>query len=79
MTTSIEADLQKSALSKQVMNSFQSSINVKHASLSVLKNQIVKTWQNADGDYEEADMSGFLEKMEKDYLELKENIRKNYK
>ena len=29
--------------------------------------------------YEEADMSGFLEKMEKDYLELKENIRKNYK
>ena len=33
----------------------------------------------AFGDYEEADMSGFLEKMEKDYLELKENIRKNYK
>ena len=47
--------------------------------VEVLKNQIVKTWQNADGDYEEADMSGFLEKMEKDYLELKENIRKNYK
>ncbi|MEE3003639.1 MAG: SIS domain-containing protein [Pseudomonadota bacterium] len=42
MTTSIEADLQKSAISKQVTNSFQSSINVKHASLSVLKNQIVK-------------------------------------
>ena len=47
--------------------------------VEVSKNQIVKTWQNADGDYEEADMSGFLEKMEKDYLELKENIRKNYK
>jgi hypothetical protein len=47
--------------------------------VEVLKNQIVKTWQNADGEYEEADMSGFLEKMEKDYLELKENIRKNYK
>ncbi len=47
--------------------------------VEVLKNQIVKTWQNADGKYEEADMSSFLEKMEKDYSELKNNIRKNYK
>ena len=47
--------------------------------VEILKNQIVKTWQNADGKYEEADMSSFLEKMEKDYLELKNNIRENYK
>ena len=47
--------------------------------VEILKNQIVKTWQNADGEYEEADMTSFLEKMEKDYLELKNNIRENYK
>ena len=47
--------------------------------VDVLKNQIVKTWQNADGEYGEADMSAFLDKMEKDYKKLKSNIRKNFK
>ena len=46
--------------------------------VEVLKDQIVRTWQNADGKYGEADMSSFLEKMEEDYLELKENLRKQY-
>jgi len=46
--------------------------------VEVLKDQIVRTWQNADGKYGEADMSSFLEKMEKDYLELKQNLRKQY-
>ena len=46
--------------------------------VEVLKNQIVKTWQNADGEYGEADMTSFLAKMEEDYLALKENLRKQY-
>tara|TARA_A100001201_G_scaffold39383_2_gene41118 strand:- start:12 stop:635 length:624 start_codon:yes stop_codon:yes gene_type:complete len=47
--------------------------------VEILKNQIVKTWQNADGEFGEADMSSFLEKMEKDYNELKESLREKYK
>jgi hypothetical protein len=46
--------------------------------VEILKNQVVKTWQNAQGEYGEADMSSFLEKMESDYLELKDNLRKRY-
>jgi len=46
--------------------------------VEVLKNQIVKTWQNADGEFGEADMTSFLEKMENDYNELKETLREKY-
>tara|TARA_R110000796_G_scaffold104607_1_gene214495 strand:+ start:171 stop:794 length:624 start_codon:yes stop_codon:yes gene_type:complete len=47
--------------------------------VDVLKKQIVRTWQNADGEYGEADMSSFLEKMEEDYKKLKTNIRTGFK
>lgn len=47
--------------------------------VGILKEQLVKTWQNADGEYGEADMSSFLEKMEKDYKDLKSNIRSSFK
>ena len=47
--------------------------------VEILKNHIVKTWQNADGDYEEADMASFLERMENDYKQLKENVRGSFK
>jgi hypothetical protein len=46
--------------------------------VEILKNQIVKTWQNADGEFGEADMTSFLEKMENDYNELKETLREKY-
>ena len=46
--------------------------------VEIVKNQVVKTWQNAQGEYGEADMSNFLEKMELDYKKLKEEIRKEF-
>ena len=46
--------------------------------VEILKSQLVKVWQNADGEYGEADMSSFLEKMESDYKQLKENIRTSF-
>ena len=47
--------------------------------VEIVKNQIVKTWQNAQGEFGEADMSDFLEKMESDYKKLKDGIRKEFK
>ena len=35
-------------------------------------------WQNAQGEVGQIDVTEFVEKMEKDYLELKDNIRKQY-
>jgi len=47
--------------------------------VEIVKNQVVKTWQNAQGEFGEADMSNFLEKMELDYNKLKDDIRKQFK
>ena len=47
--------------------------------VEIVKNQVVKTWQNAQGEYGEADMSNFLEKLESDYKKLKDGIRKEFK
>jgi hypothetical protein len=47
--------------------------------VEIVKNQVVKTWQNAQGEFGEADMSDFLEKLESDYKKLKNDIRKQFK
>ena len=48
--------------------------------VEILKTQIKETsWENADGERNEVDVSSLIEKMEKDYLELKENIRSSFK
>lgn len=45
--------------------------------VEVLKSQVKETfWQNADGNFGEIDITSFVEKMEKDYEELKADIRK---
>jgi hypothetical protein len=47
--------------------------------VEILKTQIKETtWENADGDKGEVNISAFIEKMEKDYLDLKTNIRKSF-
>ena len=47
--------------------------------VEVLKTQVMETyWQNAQGEVGQIDVTEFVEKMEKDYLELKDNIRKQY-
>lgn len=46
--------------------------------VEVLKQQIFRTWQNASGEYAEADMTAFIKKMELDYSKLKEKIRKQF-
>ena len=47
--------------------------------VELLKTQIKETfWQNAQGEQGTIDTSAFIEKMEKDYLELKEKLRKQY-
>ncbi|MBC8301837.1 MAG: hypothetical protein H8E55_39505 [Pelagibacterales bacterium] len=47
--------------------------------VEIIKEQVVKTWQNAQGEYGEADMSDYLEKIEADYKKLKENLKKRFK
>ena len=48
--------------------------------VEILKTQVKETaWENADGDRGEVDITSFIEKMEKDYLELKSNIRSSFK
>ena len=48
--------------------------------VEILKTQVKETaWENADGDRGEVDITLFIEKMEKDYLELKSNIRSSFK
>tara|TARA_A100001515_G_C4520571_1_gene193357 strand:- start:242 stop:784 length:543 start_codon:yes stop_codon:yes gene_type:complete len=59
-----------------MLNNAESWFKDADKEVEILKNQIVKTWQNADGEYGEADMSSFLAKMEEDYSNLKETIRK---
>jgi len=45
--------------------------------VELLKQQVTETfWQNADGKFGEIDITSFIEKMEKDYEELKVSIRK---
>ncbi len=46
--------------------------------VEIVKNQVVRTWQNAQGEFGEADMSDFLEKMELDYNKLKDDIKKQF-
>ena len=47
--------------------------------VEVIKQQVKETtWENADGERNEVDISSFIEKMEKDYLELKTNIRSSF-
>jgi hypothetical protein len=44
----------------------------------VLKASTIETlWANAEGDSKEADISAFIEKMENDYVKLKDDIRKD--
>ena len=47
--------------------------------VEILKTQVMETyWQNAQGEVGQIDVTEFVEKMEKDYLELKNNIRNQY-
>ena len=47
--------------------------------VEILKTQIKETiWGNAQGETETMDTSAFIEKMEKDYEELKDNIRNSF-
>jgi len=47
--------------------------------VEILKNQLTETtWENAQGGRGEVDITTLIEKMEKDYLELKSNIRSSF-
>ena len=47
--------------------------------VEILKTQVMETyWQNAQGEVGQIDVTEFVEKMEKDYLELKNHIRNQY-
>lgn len=47
--------------------------------VEILKTQVKETiWGNADGERGEVDTTAFIEKMEKDYQQLKEEIRSQY-
>jgi len=47
--------------------------------VEILKTQVKETtWENAEGDRGEIDISAFIEKMEADYSALKSNIRKSF-
>ena len=48
--------------------------------VEILKTQVKQTlWENAQGEKGEVDVTGFIKKMEKDYNQLKTNIRKGFK
>jgi|TARA_R100000081_G_C4766517_1_gene143061 hypothetical protein len=48
--------------------------------VEILKTQMKQTtWENADGDRNEIDVTAFLEKMETDYQKLKDDIRHSLK
>ena len=48
--------------------------------VEVLKKQIKETvWGNAQGETGTVDTTAFVAKMEKDYEELKDNIRQSFK
>ena len=47
--------------------------------VEILKTQVKETsWENADGDKGEVDITSFIKKMEEDYLKLKSNIRSSF-
>ena len=47
--------------------------------VEILKTQVKETsWENAEGDRGEVDITSFITKMEADYLKLKSNIRKSF-
>jgi hypothetical protein len=47
--------------------------------VEILKTQVKETiWGNAQGESETVDVSAFIEKMEKDYQQLKDNIRNTF-
>lgn len=47
--------------------------------VEILKTQVKETsWENAEGDRGEVDITSFITKMEDDYLKLKSNIRKSF-
>jgi len=47
--------------------------------VEILKTQVKETsWENAEGDRGEVDITSFIKKMEEDYLELKTNIRRSF-
>tara|TARA_R110002050_G_scaffold49352_1_gene114776 strand:+ start:86 stop:715 length:630 start_codon:yes stop_codon:yes gene_type:complete len=47
--------------------------------VDILKQQMTETtWENAEGGRNEIDTSLFIEKIEKDYLEMKSNIRSSF-
>jgi len=47
--------------------------------VEILKTQVKETtWENAEGERGEVDISAFIEKMEADYSALKSNIRKSF-
>ena len=47
--------------------------------VEILKTQIIeKVWENADGEKGEVDITQFIERMESDYLKLKDDIREKY-
>jgi len=47
--------------------------------VEILKTQFKETsWENAEGERNDVDISSFIEKMEKDYLDLKSNIKSSF-
>ena len=47
--------------------------------VEIVKQQMKETtWENADGERNEIDISSFIEKIEKDYNKLKEDIRTSF-
>jgi len=47
--------------------------------VEIVKQQVKETtWENADGERNEIDISSFIEKIEKDYNKLKEDVRSSF-
>lgn len=47
--------------------------------VEIVKQQVKETtWENADGERSEIDISSFIEKIEKDYNKLKEDVRTSF-
>jgi len=47
--------------------------------VEIVKQQMKETtWENADGERNEIDISSFIEKIEKDYNKLKEDVRSSF-
>tara|TARA_R110001592_G_scaffold17663_2_gene74090 strand:+ start:1498 stop:2127 length:630 start_codon:yes stop_codon:yes gene_type:complete len=64
---------------KIMLSNAEAWFNDADKEVELLKDQIKETtWENADGKRNEIDITSFLEKMEKDYIELKSNIRNSF-